>query len=92
MRKAEAYHHPVPLLRNLGALTSWNPLGLSRPVMGLLYLYLFIKLHIETYINSSYFAGRSSNSDQSDPWRQVAMFLSDFVKVPRIFHSGMTFI
>ena len=35
------YHHPVPLSRNLGALNSWNPLGLSRPVMGLLYLYLF---------------------------------------------------
>jgi len=33
------YHHPVPLSRNLGALTSWNPLGLSRPVMGLLYLF-----------------------------------------------------
>ena len=33
------YHHPVPLSRNLGTLTSWNPLGLSRPVMGLLYLY-----------------------------------------------------
>ena len=29
------YHHPVPLSRNLGTLTSWNPLGLSRPVMGL---------------------------------------------------------
>jgi hypothetical protein len=26
------------LSRNLGASTSWNPLGLSRPVMGLLYL------------------------------------------------------
>jgi hypothetical protein len=25
---------------NLGASTSWNPLGLSRPVMGLLYLYV----------------------------------------------------
>jgi len=25
---------------NLGASTSWNPQGLSRPVMGLLYLYL----------------------------------------------------
>ena len=34
------YHHPVPLSRNLGTLTSWNPLGLSRPVMGLLYLYV----------------------------------------------------
>jgi len=29
----------VPLSRNLGTLTSWNPLGLSRPAMELLYLY-----------------------------------------------------
>ena len=34
------YHHPVPLSWNLGTLTSWNPLGHSRPVTGLLYLYL----------------------------------------------------
>jgi len=27
---------------NLGASTSWNPQGLSRPVMGLLYLYMLI--------------------------------------------------
>ena len=33
------YHHPVPLSWNLGTLTSWNPLGLSRPVTGLIYLY-----------------------------------------------------
>ena len=32
------YHHPVPLSRNLGTLTSWNPLGTSDPVTGLLYL------------------------------------------------------
>ena len=29
---------------NLGASTSWNPQGLSRPVMGLLYLYLYYTL------------------------------------------------
>jgi len=34
------YYHLVPLSRNLGNLTSWNPLGLSRPVMGLLCRYL----------------------------------------------------
>ena len=34
------YHHPVPLSRNLGTLTSWNPLGHSRPVMGLIYFFL----------------------------------------------------
>ena len=42
------YQHPVPLSRNLGALTSWNPLGLFRPVTGLLYLLSFI------YETSSY--------------------------------------
>ena len=35
------YHHPVLLSRNLGALTSWNPLGLSRPVMGLLFFFFY---------------------------------------------------
>jgi hypothetical protein len=28
------------LSRNLGASNSWNPVGLFRPVMGLLYLYI----------------------------------------------------
>ena len=32
----QPYHHPVPLSWNLGTLTSWNPLGHSRPVTGLL--------------------------------------------------------
>jgi len=35
------YHHPLPLSRNLGALTSWNPLGLYRPVMGLFFTFYF---------------------------------------------------
>ena len=33
-------HHPVPLSRNLGTLTSWNPLGHSGPVTGLLYMHV----------------------------------------------------
>jgi hypothetical protein len=37
----QTYHHPVLLSRNLGTLTSWNPLGHPRPVTGLLYLYLY---------------------------------------------------
>jgi len=41
------YRHPVPLSRNLGTLTSWNPLGLSRPVMGLLYRYLYLYLGVQ---------------------------------------------
>jgi hypothetical protein len=36
----QPYPHPVPLSRNLGTLTSWNPLGHLRPVTGLLYLFL----------------------------------------------------
>jgi len=35
------YHHPGSLSRNLGTVTSWNPLGLFRPLMGLLYLYIY---------------------------------------------------
>ena len=38
------YHHPVPLSRNLGTLTSWNPQSPSGPVMGLLYLFYLINL------------------------------------------------
>ena len=37
----QTHYHPVPLSRNLGTLTSWNPLGPSRPVTGLVYLYLY---------------------------------------------------
>ena len=33
------YHHTVPLSRNLGALISKNPLGLFRPVTGVLFLH-----------------------------------------------------
>jgi hypothetical protein len=32
------YHFHVPMSRNLGALTSWNPVGMFRPIMGQLYL------------------------------------------------------
>jgi hypothetical protein len=34
----------MPLSCNLGTLTSWNPLGHSRPVTGLLYLYIYLLL------------------------------------------------
>ena len=32
------FQHPVPLSRNLGTQTSWNPLGHSKPVTGLRYI------------------------------------------------------
>ena len=37
----KTYHHPVMLSRNVGTLTSWKPLGHSRPVTGLLYLHIY---------------------------------------------------
>jgi len=40
--KLTTYHHPVPLSRNLGTLTSWNPLAPSGPVTVPLYLYLLL--------------------------------------------------
>jgi len=41
----------------MGTLTSWNPLGHSRPVMGHLYLYLFctVGLFMAYSISSSHF-------------------------------------
>jgi len=41
------YHHPVLLSRNLGTLTSWNPLGHSRPATGLIYLYIFLSHRVK---------------------------------------------
>jgi len=35
---------------NLGASTSWNPLGLSRPVMGLLYFSFFTKYWVHRVV------------------------------------------
>ena len=49
MRKADNLTtNPVPLSRNLGTLTSWNPLGLSRLVMGLIYIGLKLVKYEET--------------------------------------------
>jgi hypothetical protein len=35
------------LSRNLGASTSWNPDGLSRPVQGLIYLFIYILPNVQ---------------------------------------------
>jgi hypothetical protein len=39
--------------RNLGALTSWNPMGLFRPVMGQLYLYLQYFNYLDSITNDA---------------------------------------
>jgi hypothetical protein len=43
------YHHTVPLSRHLGTLTSWNPLGHSRPVTGLLYLLIVTRCTVQLW-------------------------------------------
>jgi hypothetical protein len=42
------YHLHVPKSINLGALTSWNPVDLFRPVMGQLYIYFMLDSNFET--------------------------------------------
>ena len=39
----------MPLSWNLGTLTSWNPLGHSKPVTGLLYLYSLRGMELSNY-------------------------------------------
>jgi hypothetical protein len=40
----QPYHLHVLIVLKYGSLTSCNPMGLSRPVMGLLCLYLYLHL------------------------------------------------
>jgi len=53
----QPYHHPVLLSWNLGTLTSWNPLGHSRPVTGLLYIFTFLHISVifHTVIRINFF-------------------------------------
>jgi hypothetical protein len=43
------------LSRNLGASTSWNPKGLSRPVMGLLWERVVVEIICKNYYSFSYY-------------------------------------
>ena len=70
-------HHPVPLSQNLRTLTSSNPLGLSGPVMGLLYLYLWCKWNwIIMYIN----VGANSGSEKL--WTKINTATSGKLIIP----------
>jgi hypothetical protein len=63
------YHLHVPMSRNLGALTSWNPVGLIRPVMGLVYLFKHVTYFLD-YPCRRFHSCFSSTAQQSDirPW------------------------
>ena len=47
------YHHLVLLSRNLGTLTSWNPLGPSGPVTGRRFFFL-LEMERENLVSISY--------------------------------------
>jgi len=61
----QSYCHPAPLLWNLGILTSWNPLGHSRPVTGLLYLH---PLLLEAESTPGLQFGRKDQSIEKFQW------------------------
>jgi len=59
LTRLTTYHHPVLLSRNLGTLTSWNPLGLLRPVTGLLYLLPYCYYCLLLWVDHLYELGRT---------------------------------
>ena len=69
---------PVPLSWNLGNLTSWNPLGHSRPVMGLIYL---------LYVRSLFAPTKCTLYIQHTP---TPYFSYMFRRVPRPFQGEFT--
>ena len=74
------YHHPVLLSRNLGTLSSWNPLGLSKLVMGLLYLALPFLLVSHSF---EVIRGTEENLDifsLTDLWKLASQSLHSFDK------------
>jgi len=76
------YHHPVPLSRNLGTLTSWNPLDHSRPVMGLIYLYLLHDIQV---------AGLSPRKPKFDPRLVHVRFAVDEVALEQVLLRALQF-
>jgi len=75
-------HYPVPLSFNLGNLTSWNPLGHFRPVMGLLYLLFIYSLFLACSCNRC--TDGTNNTKQSTRavplslW--VSLLIENFIK------------
>ena len=61
---------------NLGTSTSWNPQGLSRPVMGLLYLFTFSQIVIVHYLmtpwpHPKYKSGEQTRTNCSCWYKQI---------------------
>jgi len=76
----QPYHHPVPMSWNLGNLTSWNPLGHSRPVTGLLYLYLTSE---DVYIYSTFSCGTPTDVLRNPGWKTMVYNITDIPLCPK---------
>jgi hypothetical protein len=70
VRKAD-----LTLLRNLATLTSWNPLGHSRPVTGLFYLYLYSTKDVHKICLREYECHESWCKENLAPLRSINKFL-----------------
>jgi hypothetical protein len=57
----------------VGSSTSWNPLGLSRPLMALLYLYLYLY----TYFNTNTSLHFASAKNLANVFRMKVVINSD---------------
>jgi hypothetical protein len=68
---------------NLGALTFWNPMGLFRPVMGLLYLYPFYYCSVTIFLHHK--------TQQFKQFRQVIEMLYVSEKCSLWFHTNGIF-
>jgi len=66
---------------NLGASTSWNPLGLSRPVMGLLFYFLNIIEVPDNGLRLKMNSERSCSVGFRENWTVMEAI---FVKIPLI--------
>jgi len=66
----------VPLSLNLGTLTSWNPLDHSRPITGLLYLYIYIyNIYSINYVPLSWKLGTLTSCNPLDHSRPITGLL-----------------
>ena len=73
---------------NLGASTYWNPQGLSRTVMGLLYLYLYLYLFYLVCVLEQKFVGRQSLA----PYVVIRVTTPSFVRHTSVCFGCMFFL
>jgi hypothetical protein len=77
---------------NLGTSTSWNPQGLSRPVMGLLYVYRIFLLLLRILLSTCFVRSLTVNNVSFDichvSVRDVDLILSALVHVSNYLRSS----